>query len=509
MNLIERINSIYKNAANVLIVGDVMKDVYISGSTNRVSPEAPVPIVRVRNCEFKAGGASNVAVNLATLGLKVTLLSFVGDDESSNEIENLLTSQNIRCIFLRVSNVQTTQKHRIISQNQQIIRLDYEQENPEKNYTKKNYSDLLKVYKKEIISKKYFAVLLSDYKKGVLKNCNSLITATKKIGLPIYVDPKGSNFDIYKGATFLKPNLSEFENIVGISFSESEFNSKAKKLKSFLKIENLLITKGQSGLSLFEKNKPPVNFKATNLKEVFDVTGAGDTVLAAIVAASALKFTIVDSVKIANASAGVVVGKFGTSSVSPAEFKDICEKTSQKTLRDNGLKKTTSYSKASIKVISGKLLKSKLEITKALDYIKNTNKRLVFTNGCFDIIHAGHISLLKRAKACGDVLMVAVNSDESVKNLKGKSRPVNCINDRIEVIKSIECVDFLVVFNESTPEKLIKFVKPSVLVKGGDYVDKNIVGSEFVRKNGGKIKIIPIKINLSTTKILDKIGKEM
>lgn len=481
-----------------------MKDVYISGSTDRVSPEAPVPIVRVKKLEYKAGGAANVALNAAEFGLQVTLISLVGNDDASNDIENLLNKKHINCIFIRCSNLQTIQKHRIISQNQQIIRLDYESDKPSKKYLQKNYKDLLKVYKEEIYSQSYSAVVFSDYKKGVLKFCDTLISATKKYSLPIFVDPKGKDFTIYKGVTLLKPNLKEFESIVGVSDSEKDFNAKAIKLKNLLKIDSLLITKGSFGMILFHKEEPPVNIKADNSSEVFDVTGAGDTVLATLVASIVSNFTLIDSVSISSIAAGIVVRKFGTSNITLAELKPVYETSFQKSSKMGHIFSNPPGMSNVSKLILKKFLEDKHELNIILNHIRSIEQSLVFTNGCFDILHSGHVHLFQKAKECGNFLIVAINSDKSVQNLKGLSRPINCINDRIDVIKSISYVDFIVVFSEDTPENLIKEIKPSCLVKGGDYIEKNIIGSDFVKKNGGSVKVVPLKKNLSTTKILKR-----
>ena len=475
-----------------------MKDVYVSGFTDRISPEAPVPIVRVSKTEFKAGGAANVAVNIAALGLRVTLLSLVGSDESACEIQELLSSHNIDCVFIRTSNFKTVQKHRVISHHQQILRLDYESPNPKLNFQKEDYSKLLKRFKKQVQSKLYSAIIFSDYKKGVLEECSSLITIAKKQSIPVFVDPKGNEFGIYKGASFLKPNMKEFENVVGMSVTSAEFNLKARKLKKSLKIENLLVTKGSRGMTFFNNDNAPIEIPAENSREVFDVTGAGDTVLATVVAAYASKYSILDSVKIANSAAGIVVGKFGTASVNSAELKTCFENPPKNQKPD--VSKEVMHNITSKKIVS-----NGVELRTLIGYLDQNDKKLVFTNGCFDILHAGHIHLFRESKKYGDFLLVAINGDKSVRSLKGKSRPINSIKNRIEVLKSIQFIDFIISFNEETPESLVKQFKPNCLVKGGDYKDKDIAGSDFVKKNGGKVKIIPYKKGLSTTLTVKKI----
>ena len=480
-----------------------MKDVYVSGFTDRVSPEAPVPIVRVAKTECKAGGAANVAINIAALGLPVTLLSIVGNDDSASEIQQLLSSHNVDCFFIKSPNFETIQKHRIISQHQQILRLDYESHDPKLNFQPEDYSKLLENFEKLILSKTFSAVIFSDYKKGVLECCNSLIMNAKKHDIPVFVDPKGDEFNIYQGANFLKPNIKEFENIVGVSANDKEFNSKANNLKKSLKIKNLLITKGSCGMTLFHEEEMPVNIPAENSREVFDVTGAGDTVLATVVAAYVSKFSILDSVKIANSSAGIVVGKFGTASVDISELKTVF-KNSKKVLSTK--RKPDEPEESINKIIKKKVISNNNEVETIISYLNQNNKKLTFTNGCFDVLHAGHIHLFRESSKFGDLLLVAINSDKSVRNLKGKLRPINSIKDRIEVLQSINFIDFIISFNEETPEKLIRKFKPYCLVKGGDYQNKNVVGSDFVKSYGGKVEIISYKKGLSTTLTIKKIS---
>jgi D-beta-D-heptose 7-phosphate kinase/D-beta-D-heptose 1-phosphate adenosyltransferase len=373
---------------------------------------------------------------------------------------------------------------------------------PKNNFLQKNYSDLVKIYKKEISKKKYSAIIFSDYKKGVLEQCKSLIAHTYKLGIPVFIDPKGSDFSIYENATLIKPNLTEFENIVGRCFSEKDFNEKAKILKNKFKIDNLLITKGCAGMTFFHKKTEPIVIPATNSRDVFDVTGAGDTVLATVVAAFTSNFSIIDSVKIANVAAGIVVSKFGTATVSREELKVAFENSTETLSSNFKTRKKSKSPNTTEKIIINKIITNQSEMDCLLDYIKSSKKKVIFTNGCFDILHAGHIHLFKESKKFGDLLIVAINSDKSVKTLKGKSRPINSFKNRVDVLKSIEYINFIIGFNEKTPENLIKLVKPMCLVKGGDYKNKTIVGSNFVKKNGGKVETIPLKNGLSTTNIL-------
>ena len=460
---------------NVLVFGDVILDGYISGSVNRVSPEAPVPVLNPYEEEVRLGGAGNVALNLSSLGSKVTLIGVTGRDNSSMQIKELLQKNSINNALCKSDNP-TISKLRYLAGQQQLIRIDNEEE-----FTEADWVVSLKNYKKHIKLKKNHVLVISDYGKGTLRNIPLLIKEAKKLNKIILVDPKGDDFSKYKSADIITPNFIEFERVVGKVRDESDVRRKGKELIRSLKLSALLITRGSEGMTLLENKKGKIvrcDFP-TEAQDVFDVSGAGDTVIASVAAGLAGGFSLSESIKLANIAAGIVVGKSGTASVSLDEISPF-------------LNKTESY----------------ITLQEAKSYsmeLQQSGKKIVFTNGCFDILHAGHVEYLEAAKQLGDKLIVGINSDESVRKLKGKDRPINKLINRAKVIGSLKCVDAVVVFDETTPIKLIKAIKPNVLVKGGDYKVKEIVGYEEITKLGGKVKTIPLVPGLSTTKIISKM----
>ena len=460
---------------NVLVFGDVILDRYISGSVNRVSPEAPVPVLNPYEEEVRLGGAGNVALNLSSLGSKVTLIGVTGRDNSSMQIKELLQKNSINNALCKSDNP-TISKLRYLAGQQQLIRIDNEEE-----FTEADWVVSLKNYKKHIKLKKNHVLVISDYGKGTLRNIPLLIKEAKKLNKIILVDPKGDDFSKYKSADIITPNFIEFERVVGKVRDESDVRRKGKELIRSLKLRALLITRGSEGMTLLENKKGKIvrcDFP-TEAQDVFDVSGAGDTVIASVAAGLAGGFSLSESIKLANIAAGIVVGKSGTASVSLDEISPF-------------LNKTESY----------------ITLQEAKSYsteLQQRGKKIVFTNGCFDILHAGHVEYLEAAKQLGDKLIVGINSDESVRKLKGKDRPINKLINRAKVIGSLKCVDAVVVFDETTPIKLIKAIKPNVLVKGGDYKVKEIVGYEEITKLGGKVKTIPLVPGLSTTKIISKM----
>ena len=463
--------------AKVLVVGDLMLDHYINGSVDRISPEAPVPVIRPKNEEFRLGGAANVATNISSLGGKPKLLGIIGKDNEGSQIKKLLKESSVSNVLV-VSKKPSVTKQRIVVSKQQILRLDKED-----FFSKDDSLELKKIFIRE--AKKYPLVILSDYNKGSLREVQKFIKIANKKGSKVLVDPKGEDFKKYKGASILTPNYNEFCRVLGIPKNESDLTKKGHELIKNLGLEALLITRGPEGMTLLrlEKKKILRNDFLAEAKEVFDVSGAGDTVLGAFALALASGMDIVESVKLANIAAGIVVGKFGTSVVSLDEIL-----------------KQLSQSRPS------KLLTHKEAISCILSARSNQEK-IVFTNGCFDILHLGHVAYLQKAKDLGEKLIVAVNSDSSVRNLKGKRRPINKLADRMEVLASLECVDWIISFSEDSPDKVIKKLKPNVLVKGNDYKIKEIAGSDFVKSYGGEVKTIPLIKGVSTSSIVEKIGK--
>ena len=462
---------------NVLVIGDVVLDKYIHGNVSRVSPEAPVPVLKPQSEEVRLGGAANVASNVSSLGSKVFLQGVVGKDDNAKELKALAKDKKIKSSFV-ASLSPTISKLRLLASKQQLIRIDSEEEFSDQDWksTKINFN-------KNISSTKATALIISDYGKGTLKDIPYLIKEAKKKGVFVLVDPKGQDFSKYKGASIITPNYSEFVTAVGKVSSDSDLTKKAKKLLSDLKLQALLITRGSEGMTLIQKNKSGIKRDdfPTEAQDVFDVSGAGDTVIASLASAISSGFDLANSVKLANIAAGIVVGKSGTATPTLSELKN------------------SFYSQDNL---------SKAEVKKLCQQSQKDSMKVVFTNGCFDVLHAGHVTYLQAAKKLGDKLVVGLNSDSSVKKLKGKQRPINSLEERMTILKALECVDWVVPFTEETPLNLIKYLKPNVLVKGADYKTEDIVGSNFVLKNKGEVKTIPLVEGLSTTKKIQKIKND-
>jgi D-beta-D-heptose 7-phosphate kinase / D-beta-D-heptose 1-phosphate adenosyltransferase len=461
--------------ARILVVGDVMLDRYWLGGTSRISPEAPVAVVRVQNTKDSPGGAGNVALNLAALGSAASLVGIVGDDHSGRELETSLNAAGVWCDFLRVKEKPTITKLRVISRHQQLIRLDFEElfGHEDARGLEPKVAGLLH---------NMDAMILSDYGKGALLDVQSLIHLARQAGVPVLVDPKGNDFSIYRGASLLKPNLQEFEAIVGACSSEDELVSKGQQLLRDLELQALLITRGEHGMTLIRDNSPEQHFPA-RARDVFDVTGAGDTVIAVVAAAHGAGLALPESVALANIAAGLVVAKLGTAAISGPELR-------REVQRDGG---------------SDRGIMSLEQLQLAVADAKAHGERIVFTNGCFDIIHAGHVGYLKEARKQGDRLIVAINDDDSVKRLKGKGRPINSIDRRMAVVTGLEAVDWVVSFSQDTPESLLREIRPDVLIKGGDYGIGEVVGSDFVKSYGGEVMVLAFLDNCSTSAIVNKI----
>jgi len=452
-----------------------MLDRYVSGSVDRVSPEAPVPVLKPIKEEIRLGGAANVALNLSSLGSKVSLIGISGKDSSSAQIFKLLKENKIKNEIVK-SNLPTITKLRLLSSKQQLLRVDNEEE-----FTKEDWNSAKKRFDKSIALNSNNLLIISDYGKGTLQDIPGLIKKAKKSKKIVLVDPKGNNFSKYKGADVITPNFSEFIGEVGAVKSEREITAKAKSLIKSLKLGALLVTRGPEGMTLFNKEKDNVvrSDFPTQAQEVFDVSGAGDTVIASVAAALSTGLDMTSAVKLANVAAGIVVGKSGTATASISEIEPH---------------------------FTGEDLVFTLkEAKKHSVMLRKNGKKIVFTNGCFDILHAGHVHYLEQAKELGDELVVGLNSDSSVKTLKGPSRPINNLEQRAKVLSSLKCVDRIVSFADETPIKLIKEIKPDVLVKGGDYKVKDVVGHKEVRSWGGEVKIIPLVPGLSTTNIIKKL----
>jgi D-beta-D-heptose 7-phosphate kinase / D-beta-D-heptose 1-phosphate adenosyltransferase len=467
----------FKNA-KVLIVGDVMLDRYWYGVTHRVSPEAPVPIVKVAQEEERPGGAGNVALNVASLGVTTALIAVVGADPDAKKLKHFLTSAGIQFDFQVSQSKPTITKLRVISRHQQLLRMDFEE-----IFTQEDGDTL----EQRVINAlpHIDVVVLSDYAKGTLQDCQKIIGLAKAAGVPVLVDPKGTDFTRYRGASLLTPNIAEFEAVVGHCESEAELISRGLLLLERLAIDALLVTRGEHGMTLLRPHHQAINLPA-RAREVFDVTGAGDTVIAVLAAALASGQGLPEAVGLANVAAGIVVGKLGASTVSIPELHRAIH-------RDYG---------------SDRCILSEDELLMAINEARVGGERIVFTNGCFDIIHAGHVAYLTEARKQGDRLVVALNSDASVNRLKGKGRPINPLDRRMTVLAGLESVDWVVSFDDDTPERLLKKIKPDVLVKGGDYAVDQIVGSEIIKDLGGEVKVLQFVEDCSTTSIVNSIRQE-
>ncbi len=461
--------------AQVLVVGDLMLDRYWHGPTSRISPEAPVPVVKVDQREDRPGGAANVALNITALGGGVSLVGIVGQDEAGQALEQQLNSARVNCQFCRSSNEPTITKLRVLSRHQQLIRLDFEER------FSAEYSGSLQKQTEALLGN-VSALVLSDYNKGTLSDPGVLIQAARKAAVPVLVDPKGSDFERYRGATLLTPNMGEFEAVVGSCGSEQELVEKAQHLIEQLELDALLVTRSEQGMTLIKPGQNEVHFPA-RAREVFDVTGAGDTVISTLATALAAGESLEVATGLANIAAGIVVGKLGTAAISGPE-----------------LRRAVNLEQGSERgVISDEQLLIALEDARA------AGEKIVFTNGCFDILHAGHVGYLEQARAQGDRLVLAINDDESVRRLKGDGRPINPAERRKAVLAGLEAVDWVVSFPEDTPERLLQQVRPEVLVKGGDYGLDQVVGGEFVSSYGGEVKVLSFLDNCSTTAIVEKI----
>lgn len=471
-------NSANFSTSRLLVVGDVMLDKYIEGSVRRISPEAPVPIVRVEEEDARVGGAGNVALNAATLGAETHLLSFIGSDSTGDQIERMLREQNVQCQLQRIRDFRSTVKLRIMSRNQQLIRLDFEEP-----LIAVDGGAFLSCF--ERLLGQIDVVVLSDYAKGVLREPQKLIQSARSAKKPVIVDPKGSDFSRYRGASLITPNLDEFEAVVGYCRSDKEIEKRGLALCESIEVDAILITRSEKGMTLLEQNRQPIHLP-TRAREIFDVTGAGDTVVATLGAAIAAGVPLPDAIKLANTSAGIAVTKLGTSTVTPYELQLALH-------HDAG--------ETSNKILNEQSLKQKLSAARA------SGERIVMTNGCFDILHSGHVDYLQKARFLGHRLVVGVNDDASVRRLKGVGRPVNSLADRMHLLAALDSVDWVVPFTEDTPKRLYCDLLPDVLVKGGDYTEEEVVGGDCVIAAGGVVKIIEFREGFSTTEIIRRIRK--
>lgn len=459
--------------ASILVVGDIMLDRYWFGDTARISPEAPVPIVHIAHTDHRPGGAGNVALNLAALGAPVTLLGQTGQDDAADILAQRLYAAGVTCDFERSANLATIIKLRVISRNQQLVRLDFE----EKIAALDNQA-LLTKYKQQLA--KTSLVILSDYNKGTLQDPQQFIQLARAASVPILVDPKSTDFSCYKEANLITPNFKEFEAVVGKCNSEQDILEKGQALLAKHKFAALLITRGNEGMTLVDADG--ALHMPAYAREVLDVTGAGDTVISVLGASLAAQCTLSEAVALANFAASLVVGKLGAATVSVPEL--LAALSGQNTMRCG--------------------LVSEEQLLLAVNKVRAQGKRIIFTNGCFDILHVGHVTLLQMAKALGDYLIVAVNTDESIRKLKGANRPINNLDHRMIVLAGLGVVDWVVPFADATPERLLHLLKPDLLVKGGDYSLNQVVGKEIVEAYGGEVRVLNSNIT-SSTQIINRI----
>ena len=461
---------------NILVIGDLMIDHYLFGKVERISPEAPVQVVEIEKEEMLLGGAGNVINNLLALGAKVNVASVIGDDKNGEWIKKRLSSKDIDLNNLVCQKARhTSKKTRVISSNQQMLRFDKESKD---DISKESEEKLL-----EVMSNEYDLILLSDYAKGVLTD-----SLTKKIiayanikNIPVFIDPKGSDYSKYSGATLITPNKKEAEIATGIKIVDDEGLKKAGfMLKEKYDLDSVIITLSENGMAIFEDEMSKI---PTVAKEVYDVTGAGDTVLSALGYAATKGKDLKEAAKFANYAAGVVVGKVGSATATINEIEEYKKSLHQQSSED--------------------FIKDFESIKNLVDNLKQKDKTIVFTNGCFDILHLGHVKYLESAKNMGDILIVGLNSDASVKRLKGETRPINPQYDRAYLLAALECVDYVVIFDEDTPYELIKIVQPDILVKGGDYRYQNVVGSDIAKE----VRFVDFVEGKSTTGIIKRIGK--
>lgn len=462
-------------SARVVVAGDVMLDRYWHGATSRISPEAPVPVVRVEHDEWRVGGAGNVALNVTALGAQAHLAGLVGPDEAAGTLRGLLHAGGVEEHLLTATQGRTITKLRVVSRHQQLIRLDFEAP-----FAKQAAEDMPPAV--EALLQGAGALVLSDYAKGALQQAQDMIAAASQQGIAVVVDPKGTDFSRYRGATVLTPNLGEFEAVVGRCHDDHDLVQRGERLRAELGLQALLITRSERGMTLLQQGAAPLHLPA-QAREVFDVTGAGDTVVAVLAAALAAGLPLPKATALANLAAGIVVGKLGTATVNLHELRAAMQ--------------------AHVPLQSGVV--DEATVQDLLARARAAGERVVMTNGCFDLLHPGHIRYLQQARALGERLLVAVNTDDSVRRLKGVSRPVNPLAGRMEMLAALGAVDWVVPFAEDTPERLICALKPDVLVKGGDYRIEDIAGGECVRAAGGEVRVLPFVDGHSSTRMIEKI----
>ncbi len=472
------------NPTRIAVLGDFMVDRYVWGDARRVSPEAPVPVVHAQREDHRLGGAGNVVANICELGATAFCLGVVGDDDAGREMLAGLQALGADGAGMVVDKARPTiQKIRIMARNQQMLRVDRETLDPISDAVANKLIQQLK-------QSKWQTLVLSDYGKGSLPESvlRQALDEAKRRGVPALVDPKHRDFARYRGATLITPNRAEAEAACGESLGDMQkLSVGGEALRKQAGVEALLITLGDQGMYLLENGQPGLHL-ATAARQVYDVTGAGDTVIAMLAVALAGGADLPAAVRLSNVAAGLAVAKVGTTAVGRNEL-------------ENHLRAESSENKI-IRV------GDEVGLQAALATLRREGRPVIFTNGCFDILHAGHVRYLRAARSLGDAMVVGLNNDDSVQRLKGAERPINPELDRAEVLAGLECVDFVVLFSEDTPENLIRRISPDVLVKGADYKNKGVVGAEFVQAQGGEVRLIDLVPGRSTSAIVERIREQ-
>ena len=466
------------SGVHVLVVGDVILDRYLYGQTNRVSQEAPVPVVRVEAHEDRLGGAANVALNVVSLGARCTFVGAVGDDEEGHRVASLMEAAGIQADLVFVDGWSTTQKQRVVCRHQQLLRTDFEVPMPLGSH--RLIEERVAAHLDEVD-----AMVMEDYDKGAIMEPRRLIELARRHRLPIVADPKFKPFAQYRGVSVLKPNRREFRKALGFWPSDLELPDQARDLMRRAGIESMIVTRGGDGLTLFEKHGTHLHVPAAEV-DVYDETGAGDTVAATLGIGCALGWDLEQSARVANVAGGIVCAKVGTAAVTAPELNTALASVE----RPN----------------SGTL--NRHQLIEAVEYSRSRDERIVFTNGCFDILHAGHVGYLAEARELGDRLIVAVNDDDSTRRLKGEGRPVNRLERRMLVLANLQSVDWVVPFSEDTPEQLLAEIRPDIIAKGGDYREDEVVGADFVRAYGGEVRVLSLIEGCSTTSIVERIRRD-
>ncbi|GLB31860.1 bifunctional protein HldE [Lacrimispora amygdalina] len=465
----------------VLVLGDFMLDKYITGEVKRISPEAPVPVIEVKEKETYLGGAGNVINNITALGGHARIITCIGNDQAGDYLLDHMVGKGVDTRYVwKVEGERTIIKTRIVAKSQQFLRYDEEdiREIPEDyvNYVKQNMEEIFKDIN---------IVIISDYGKGNVsyKLAQAIIKEARSQNIPVIVDPKGKDYSKYTGATICTPNMSEFNAVVGVNeiMNEEQIAIKGKKLCEDINLRYVLVTRSEKGMSLIDGNDGKKQDLPAIAKEVVDVTGAGDTVISVFSLAMAVGYSLSDCCKLSNKAASIVISHFGAATTNIKEIEQ------------------TGFHGTGSKILQWG------QVQQVVRNLKKEGKKIVFTNGCFDLVHAGHIASFEQARALGDVLIVGLNSDTSIRIIKGDKRPIVTQENRVKLLSALTVIDYIIIFEQDTPKELIDLIIPDVLVKGKDWAGKEVVGQDVVEANGGVVELIDLEQGLSTTNVIEKI----